>query len=312
MRWASAGTMEGREGSRVVFATCKLCAPLTRALPCNPAQSSRCSAATSLSRSPTPTCTSASVSTTRQPRAPRWGAAEGRGPRPTGPLLSRLLCFAPTCDGKRRRPETRARQEDEEERPVVCIRCRRRHHHASPHLTSPRRNWLQVVADSATGRSRGYGFVRFSSEPERDRAMGEMNGAVLCGRPVRLSMATPKMRGGGGGADLGGPMLPGPPMAGGAAGMPLQPPAAITSTSGAAAGAYGAGGGGDENPHNTVLFVGESCGGEWQLAASAWRAAGTGAKRFFHAPMTGRRFQSSCVAPPRTARQPSLPGSTAP
>lgn len=40
--------------------------------------------------------------------------------------------------------------------------------------------------------SRGYGFVRFSDEAERDRALLEMNGQLVGGRPIRVSLATPK------------------------------------------------------------------------------------------------------------------------
>jgi len=43
-------------------------------------------------------------------------------------------------------------------------------------------------------RSKGYGFVRFSSEEERDRALAEMQGQPCCNRPMRLSVATPKAR----------------------------------------------------------------------------------------------------------------------
>ena len=50
----------------------------------------------------------------------------------------------------------------------------------------------QVVTDSLTGQSRGYGFVRFSSEEESKRALTEMNGQYCGARPMRLSEATPK------------------------------------------------------------------------------------------------------------------------
>ncbi|KAG5238841.1 hypothetical protein OIU77_028868 [Salix suchowensis] len=50
----------------------------------------------------------------------------------------------------------------------------------------------KVVADSNTGRSKGYGFVRFGDENERTRAMTEMNGAYCSSRPMRLGVATPK------------------------------------------------------------------------------------------------------------------------
>jgi RNA recognition motif-containing protein len=51
---------------------------------------------------------------------------------------------------------------------------------------------MQVITDPGTGRSKGYGFVRFGSEPERDRALMEMNGQYLSSRPIRVSLATAK------------------------------------------------------------------------------------------------------------------------
>ncbi|XP_024029389.1 polyadenylate-binding protein RBP47B' [Morus notabilis] len=50
----------------------------------------------------------------------------------------------------------------------------------------------KVVTDPNTGRSKGYGFVKFSDESERNRAMTEMNGVYCSTRPMRISAATPK------------------------------------------------------------------------------------------------------------------------
>lgn len=50
----------------------------------------------------------------------------------------------------------------------------------------------KVVFDSNTGRSKGYGFVRFGDENERSKAMTEMNGVYCSSRPMRISVATPK------------------------------------------------------------------------------------------------------------------------
>ncbi|KAG8368333.1 hypothetical protein BUALT_Bualt15G0034700 [Buddleja alternifolia] len=50
----------------------------------------------------------------------------------------------------------------------------------------------KVVVDPNSGRSKGYGFVRFGDENERSRAMTEMNGAFCSSRPMRVSVATPK------------------------------------------------------------------------------------------------------------------------
>ncbi|KAG4114108.1 hypothetical protein ERO13_D12G025200v2 [Gossypium hirsutum] len=50
----------------------------------------------------------------------------------------------------------------------------------------------KVVIDSNTGRSKGYGFVRFGDENERSTAMTEMNGVYCSNRPMRIGVATPK------------------------------------------------------------------------------------------------------------------------
>ncbi|KAE8690605.1 Polyadenylate-binding protein RBP47C [Hibiscus syriacus] len=50
----------------------------------------------------------------------------------------------------------------------------------------------KVVIDSNTGRSKGYGFVRFGDENERSRAMTEMNGEYCLSRPMRIGVPTPK------------------------------------------------------------------------------------------------------------------------
>ncbi|KNA16762.1 hypothetical protein SOVF_086270 [Spinacia oleracea] len=50
----------------------------------------------------------------------------------------------------------------------------------------------KVVTDPSTGRSKGYGFVKFADEMERNRAMTEMNGQYCLSRPMRISAATPK------------------------------------------------------------------------------------------------------------------------
>ncbi|KAL9232330.1 hypothetical protein vseg_007454 [Gypsophila vaccaria] len=50
----------------------------------------------------------------------------------------------------------------------------------------------KVITDPTTGRSKGYGFVRFGDENEQTRAMTEMNGAILSTRPMRLGPAANK------------------------------------------------------------------------------------------------------------------------
>ncbi|XP_047338542.1 polyadenylate-binding protein RBP47-like isoform X3 [Impatiens glandulifera] len=50
----------------------------------------------------------------------------------------------------------------------------------------------KVVVDTNTGRSKGYGFVRFDDENERSRAISEMNGTYCSSRQMRVGVATPK------------------------------------------------------------------------------------------------------------------------
>mmetsp|Transcript_33777 Transcript_33777/g.60985 ORF Transcript_33777/g.60985 Transcript_33777/m.60985 type:complete len:351 (-) Transcript_33777:69-1121(-) len=50
----------------------------------------------------------------------------------------------------------------------------------------------KVIMDRVTGKSKGYGFMRFSLESERDKALEDMNGALLSTRPIRVNIATVK------------------------------------------------------------------------------------------------------------------------
>lgn len=50
----------------------------------------------------------------------------------------------------------------------------------------------KVVFDANTGRSKGYGFVRFGDDNERSQAMTEMNGIYCSSRPMRIGAATPR------------------------------------------------------------------------------------------------------------------------
>ncbi|KAF2093522.1 RNA-binding domain-containing protein [Rhizodiscina lignyota] len=55
----------------------------------------------------------------------------------------------------------------------------------------------KIMSDPITGMSRGYGFVRFSSQDEQQRALQEMQGVYAGNRPMRISTATPKNKSGG-------------------------------------------------------------------------------------------------------------------
>ncbi|MBA0795320.1 hypothetical protein Gohar_006191 [Gossypium harknessii] len=50
----------------------------------------------------------------------------------------------------------------------------------------------KVVTDRTTGRSKGYGFVRFGDESEQIRAMTEMNGMYCSTRAMRIGPASNK------------------------------------------------------------------------------------------------------------------------
>jgi RNA recognition motif-containing protein len=50
----------------------------------------------------------------------------------------------------------------------------------------------KVVIDATTGRSKGYGFVRFGDDNEKTHAMTEMNGVYCSTRPMRIGPATPR------------------------------------------------------------------------------------------------------------------------
>lgn len=58
--------------------------------------------------------------------------------------------------------------------------------------TYPSVKGAKVVTDRTTGRSKGYGFVRFGDETEQMRAMAEMNGMVCSTRPMRIGPAATK------------------------------------------------------------------------------------------------------------------------
>jgi len=56
-----------------------------------------------------------------------------------------------------------------------------------------------VVKDRDTGRSRGFGFVRYAQDSDADKAIEQMNDTEFDGRRIRVDKATDRRGGGGGG-----------------------------------------------------------------------------------------------------------------
>lgn len=64
----------------------------------------------------------------------------------------------------------------------------------------------RVLMDRDTGRSRGFGFVKMPDPEAGNRAIEQMNGAEVMGRPLKVREAEerPERSGGGGGFQRGG------------------------------------------------------------------------------------------------------------
>jgi len=56
-----------------------------------------------------------------------------------------------------------------------------------------------VVKDRDTGRSRGFGFVRYTQEQDAENAINAMNNVEFDGRTIRVDKASERGSGGGGG-----------------------------------------------------------------------------------------------------------------
>jgi RNA recognition motif-containing protein len=64
---------------------------------------------------------------------------------------------------------------------------------------------VHLVNDRDTGRSRGFAFVTMGTREGAEKAIAQMNGATVDGRPLRVNEAEERQsRGGGGGFGGGG------------------------------------------------------------------------------------------------------------
>lgn len=50
----------------------------------------------------------------------------------------------------------------------------------------------RVIMDRESGRSRGFGFVEFENDDDNQKAIDQLNGKDLDGRPINVSVARPK------------------------------------------------------------------------------------------------------------------------
>ncbi|CAI6339260.1 unnamed protein product [Periconia digitata] len=106
----------------------------------------------------------------------------------------------------------------------------------------------KIMSDPISGMSRGYGFVRFTSEDDQQKALNEMQGVYCGNRPMRISTATPKNKSGGPGGQA---MGQGMPQQGGG-------PGGMYSMGAPPMGYYGAPQPMNQftDPNNTTVFVG--------------------------------------------------------
>ena len=119
----------------------------------------------------------------------------------------------------------------------------------------------KVICDPASGRSKGFGFVRFGSLAERDEALATMTGTPVgpTERAIRVSLAQPRrsqvpgqVHGGGGGYDaMAMAVYGGGPGAARYGPIPGPIPGSPQSYRQGAAPVDGG-----EDPHNTTVFVG--------------------------------------------------------
>lgn len=50
----------------------------------------------------------------------------------------------------------------------------------------------RVITDRESGRSKGFGFVEFENDPDNQKAVDQLDGKDLDGRPINVSLARPR------------------------------------------------------------------------------------------------------------------------
>lgn len=54
----------------------------------------------------------------------------------------------------------------------------------------------RVITDRETGRSRGFGFVEMSDDAAANEAISKLNGSIVDGRTISVTVARPKEKSG--------------------------------------------------------------------------------------------------------------------
>ena len=54
---------------------------------------------------------------------------------------------------------------------------------------------VKIITDKFTGRSKGFGFVEMPNDSEAQKAIDELNGAVVSGRTIVVNKSEPKPEG---------------------------------------------------------------------------------------------------------------------
>ncbi|NDW18754.1 RNA-binding protein [Dysgonomonas sp. 216] len=51
---------------------------------------------------------------------------------------------------------------------------------------------VKLISDKDSGRSKGFGFVEMENSEEANKAISELNGKTIQGRPLSIKEATPR------------------------------------------------------------------------------------------------------------------------